>query len=61
MIDFDKSNVKAVFMDFGGVLFSIGWEHESRQKASEIFVFNYQEMDSLRTLNIMFFKSKAFV
>ena len=47
MIDFDKSKVKVVFMDIGGVLLSNGWGHESREKASVIFGFDYQEMEIL--------------
>ncbi len=47
MMDFDESKIKVVFMDIGGVLLTNGWGHESREKAAEIFGFDYQEMEIL--------------
>ncbi len=47
MIDFDVSKIKVVFMDIGGVLLSNGWGHESREKASKTFEFDYLEMKIL--------------
>nr|MBC7613645.1 HAD-IA family hydrolase [Pseudopedobacter sp.] len=41
------SEIKVVFMDIGGVLLSNGWGHESRQKAAEVFGFDYEEMNVL--------------
>lgn len=41
------SGIKAVFFDIGGVLLSNGWGHESRQKAAEVFGFDYEEMNVL--------------
>ncbi len=35
------SEIKVVSMDIGGVLLSNGWSHESRQKAAEVFGFDY--------------------
>ena len=47
MIDFEISKIKVVFMDIGGVILTNGWDHESREKASEIFGFDYNEMNIL--------------
>lgn len=47
MIDFDVEKIKVVFMDIGGVLLTNGWDHESREKASKVFGFNYNEMNIL--------------
>lgn len=41
------SLIKVVFLDIGGVLLSNGWGHESRQKASQTFDLDYEEMDIL--------------
>lgn len=41
------SKIKVVFMDIGGVLLTNGWGHESRQKAAEVFGFDYTEMNIL--------------
>lgn len=43
----DYSKIKVVFMDIGGVLLTNGWGHESRQKAAEVFGFDYEEMNIL--------------
>jgi len=43
----DISKIKVVFFDIGGVLLSNGWGHESRQKAAEVFGFDYEEMEAL--------------
>lgn len=47
MNDLDRSKIKVVFMDIGGVLLTNGWGHESRQKAAKVFGFDYEEMDVL--------------
>ncbi|WP_226064188.1 HAD family hydrolase [Kaistella polysaccharea] len=47
MNDFDTSKIKVVFMDIGGVLLTNGWDHESREKAAEVFSFDYTEMNIL--------------
>lgn len=47
MSDFEASNIKVIFLDIGGVLLTNGWGHESREKASKVFGFDYQEMDIL--------------
>lgn len=46
-MDFELSKIKVVFMDIGGVLLTNGWGHESRQKAAEVFGFDYEEMNIL--------------
>ncbi|HEV7622043.1 MAG TPA: HAD-IA family hydrolase [Flavisolibacter sp.] len=38
---------KIIFFDIGGVFLSNGWGHESRQKAAELFGFDYAEMNVL--------------
>ena len=43
----DYSGIKAVFLDIGGVMLTNAWGHESRQKAAEVFGFDYDEMDIL--------------
>lgn len=43
----DVSKIKVVFFDIGGVLLTNGWDHESRQKAAEVFGFDYEEMNTL--------------
>ncbi|MGV8963600.1 MAG: HAD family hydrolase [Candidatus Saccharimonadaceae bacterium] len=47
MFDFDLSKIKVLFMDIGGVLLTNGWGHESRQKAAEVFGFDYEDMNNL--------------
>jgi putative hydrolase of the HAD superfamily len=42
-----KTNVKIIFSDIGGVLLTNGWGHQSRQKAAEVFGFDYEEMNVL--------------
>jgi putative hydrolase of the HAD superfamily len=42
-----KTNVKIIFSDIGGVLLTNGWGHQSRQKAAEVFGFDYDEMNAL--------------
>src|SRR5690554_2301449 len=43
----DVSQIKVVFFDIGGVFLTNGWGHESRQKAAEVFGFDYDEMNVL--------------
>lgn len=38
---------KIIFSDIGGVLLTNGWGHESRQKAADVFGFDYAEMNAL--------------
>lgn len=40
----NKQEIKVVFMDIGGVLLTNGWDHESREKASKAFDFDYEKM-----------------
>jgi putative hydrolase of the HAD superfamily len=40
-----KANVKALFLDVGGVLLTNGWDHNMRQKAAKVFGLDYKEMD----------------
>ena len=46
-MEIDVSKIKAVFMDIGGVLLTNGWGHESREKAAEVFSYDFKEMDIL--------------
>jgi putative hydrolase of the HAD superfamily len=39
--------LKVLFLDIGGVLLTNGWGHQSRQKAAEVFGFDYEEMNAL--------------
>ncbi|MGV8945487.1 MAG: hypothetical protein ACOH1N_03580 [Lutibacter sp.] len=41
------SRIKVVFFDIGGLLLSKGWGHELRQKAAEVFGFDYEEMNAI--------------
>lgn len=43
----DFSDIKAIFLDIGGVILTNGWGHESRQKAAEVFGFDYTKMNDL--------------
>ncbi|MDY0344435.1 MAG: HAD-IA family hydrolase [Lentimicrobium sp.] len=47
MTNMDVSNIKAIFLDIGGVLLTNGWGHVSRQKAARHFGFDYDEMNVL--------------
>lgn len=47
MMELDISKIKVVFLDIGGVLLTNAWDHESRQKAAEVFGFDYEEMNML--------------
>ena len=47
MIDADLSRIKVVFFDIGGIVLTNAWGHESREKAAEIFGFDYKEMEIL--------------
>lgn len=47
MKEVDLSKIKTVFLDIGGVLLTNGWGQESRQKATQIFDFDYYEMSVL--------------
>lgn len=42
-----KNGIRVLFFDIGGVLLSNGWGHESRQKAAQVFGFDYAEMSTL--------------
>ncbi|WP_417428401.1 HAD family hydrolase [Halpernia sp.] len=46
-MELDFSKIKVVFMDIGGVTLSNGWDHDSRQKAAQVFGFDYEEMNTL--------------
>jgi putative hydrolase of the HAD superfamily len=41
------SNIRVIFSDIGGVLLTNGWGHGSRQKAAQLFGFDYDEMNAL--------------
>jgi putative hydrolase of the HAD superfamily len=41
------TTLKVLFLDIGGVLLTNGWGHQSRQKAAEIFEFDYAEMNAI--------------
>lgn len=41
------SNIRIIFSDIGGVLLTNGWGHQSRQKAAQVFGFDYEEMNAL--------------
>jgi putative hydrolase of the HAD superfamily len=41
------SNIRVIFSDIGGVLLTNGWGHKSRQKAAQVFGFDYEEMNAL--------------
>jgi putative hydrolase of the HAD superfamily len=39
------SPINTLFLDIGGVLLTNGWDHQARQKASEVFHLDYEEMN----------------
>ena len=41
----DRTEVKALFLDIGGVLLTNGWDHTMRQRAAEKFGLDYEEMN----------------
>ncbi|EHQ30711.1 HAD family hydrolase [Mucilaginibacter paludis] len=43
----EKSEVKVLFFDVGGILLSNGWGHESRKVAAEKFGLDYEEVNTL--------------
>lgn len=43
----EKTRIKVVFSDVGGVLLNNGWGHLSRQKAARLFELDYEEMEAL--------------
>jgi len=45
----DNNLIKCLFLDVGGVLMSNGWGHELRQKVSEVFNIEYDEMNMRHT------------
>lgn len=47
MTEFNASKIKVIFMDIGGVLLTNGWDYNSREKAAEIFNFDFKEMNIL--------------
>ncbi|QBO57041.1 HAD family hydrolase [Chryseobacterium salivictor] len=47
MTDFEASKIKVIFMDIGGVILTNGWDYESREKAANVFGFDYTEMNIL--------------
>jgi len=44
---YEKSEVKIIFLDIGGVLLNNGWGQESRQKAARVFGIDFAEMEAL--------------
>lgn len=43
----EKTDLKVLFLDVGGVLLSNGWGHESREAAAKEFNLNYEEINRL--------------
>ncbi len=43
----EKTDLKVLFLDVGGVLLSNGWGHESRAAAAKEFNLNYEEINRL--------------
>jgi len=43
----EKTALKVLFLDIGGVLLSNGWSHESRAAAAAEFNLNYEEINRL--------------
>lgn len=43
----EKSEVKVLFFDVGGILLTNGWGHESRKVAAEKFGLDYDEVNTL--------------
>src|SRR4051812_22794474 len=43
----EKTSLKVLFMDIGGVLLSNGWGHESREAAAKEFGLDYGEFNRL--------------
>jgi len=41
----DKTSIKTLFLDIGGVLLTNGWDHTMRQRAAEKFGLDYEEMN----------------
>lgn len=37
--------INTIFTDIGGVLLTNGWDHNSREKASDVFHLDYEEMN----------------
>jgi len=40
-----KTNIRALFVDIGGVLLSNGWDHTMRREAARKFDLDYEEMN----------------
>ncbi|MEO6732637.1 MAG: HAD-IA family hydrolase [Ferruginibacter sp.] len=43
----EKTGLKVLFLDVGGVLLTNGWGHESREAAAKEFKLNYEEINRL--------------
>jgi putative hydrolase of the HAD superfamily len=43
----EKSDLKILFFDIGGILLSNGWGHESREEAAKKFNLDYDEVNAL--------------
>jgi len=43
----EKTDLKVLFLDVGGVLLTNGWGHESRAAAAKLFNLNYEEINRL--------------
>src|SRR5574338_524670 len=39
-----QTQITTLFLDIGGVLLTNGWDHNSRKRAAETFVLDYEEM-----------------
>src|ERR1700722_9301401 len=49
-------NIKALFLDVGGVLLTNGWDHELRAKVANEFGFDFVEMSTRHQLIFEFFE-----
>src|SRR5579863_1262511 len=45
----EAAELKILFFDIGGILLTIGWGHESRHQAAELFNLDYEEVSELHT------------
>ncbi len=51
------TNIKALFLDIGGVLLTNGWDHPLRQKAADVFGLEFTEMNKRHSLIFDTFES----
>ncbi len=51
-----KNDIKALFLDIGGVLLTNGWDHIARKKAATYFKLEWVEMEERHGLNFTTFE-----